>query len=316
MFSTFLTTDETESHTSGASGNIFTVRSVSSFLFSIFLSSFSCAQTKIFKDFVMAGEQRDALVKLAKICQQAGRYEDMAKIMKQLVKLGDELSSEENNMFSVAYKGVVETKRSILRDTRRSSTAAAPFSAEPTKSEDNNKTEEEKQSLSPDSRTKAVNDLNDICNEVLKLLEGELIPKASETETKAFYLKTKADYYRYMAEVAFDDSRDGIVKLAEQADDEATKEATELDSTNPIRLGLALNVSVFHYEITDKPDQACDVAKKAYNEAFSDLDMMPEEDIYEDITDLMELLRENLSLWTDDDEQTKRKDIVTIIVDK
>ena len=36
----------------------------------------------------------------------------------------------------------------------------------------------------------------------------------------------------------------------------------ELASTHPIRLGLALNFSVFYYEILNSPDRACSLAKQ------------------------------------------------------
>ena len=85
---------------------------------------------------------------------------------------------------------------------------------------------------------------------------------------------------------------------------EAYKKAHELavehlPTTHPIRLGLALNFSVFYYEILSLPEQACALAKQAFDDAITDLDSLSEES-YKDATLIMQLLRDNLTLWTSD----------------
>lgn len=70
-------------------------------------------------------------------------------------------------------------------------------------------------------------------------------------------------------------------KYIQQAQDkykEATSTAKELKSTNPIRLGLALNYSVFYYEILNSPDIACNLAKSAFDLAIADLDEVEEKE--------------------------------------
>ena len=76
--------------------------------------------------------------------------------------------------------------------------------------------------------------------------------------------------------------------------------ATELAPTHPIRLGLALNFSVFYYEILNSPDRACHLAKQAFDDAIAELDSLSEES-YRDSTLIMQLLRDNLTLWTSSD---------------
>merc|ERR1712146_317651 len=81
-----------------------------------------------------------------------------------------------------------------------------------------------------------------------------------------------------------------------QASDIAT---SQLTPTHPIRLGLALNFSVFYYEILNSPDRACRLAKRAFDDAIAELDTLSE-DSYKDSTLIMQLLRDNLTLWTSD----------------
>ena len=120
-----------------------------------------------------------------------------------------------------------------------------------------------------------------------------------------FYLKMKGDYYRYLAE--FQSAGDNKNKYPQESPEkalEAYNAATEvanadLPPTHPIRLGLALNFSVFYYEVMNAPDKACKLAKSAFDDAIAELDNLDEEQ-YKDSTTIMQLLRDNLTLWTSD----------------
>lgn len=132
------------------------------------------------------------------------------------------------------------------------------------------------------------------------LLDKYLIPKASNAESKVFYLKMKGDYYRYLAEVATGDTRSTVVDDSQKAYQDAFEiSKAKMQPTHPIRLGLALNFSVFYYEILNSPDKACQLAKQAFDEAIAELDTL-NEDSYKDSTLIMQLLRDNLTLWTTD----------------
>merc|ERR1711897_13594 len=89
-------------------------------------------------------------------------------------------------------------------------------------------------------------ELQEICDTILKLLDDNLIGKASTGESKVFYQKMKADYYRYIAEFTTDRKKTDAAENARAAYQEAQKVAEkDLAVTHPIRLGLALNFSVF-----------------------------------------------------------------------
>merc|ERR1711897_95076 len=150
--------------------------------------------------------------------------------------------------------------------------------------------------------TKVEGELQKICDKILDLLDKNLIGKASTGESKVFYQKMKADYYRYIAEFTTGTKKSEASEKARQAYDEAQKVAEkDLAVTHPIRLGLALNFSVFQYEVLGNPDEACKMARTAFEDAIAELDNVAE-DSYKDSTLIMQLLRDNLTLWTSDQE--------------
>jgi len=59
----------------------------------------------------------------------------------------------------------------------------------------------------------------------------------------------KGDYFRYLGEFMQGDERKKVIDNAQDSYKRATEEAEKLKTTHPIRLGLALNFSVFYYEI-------------------------------------------------------------------
>ncbi|XP_070694947.1 14-3-3 protein beta/alpha-1-like [Pempheris klunzingeri] len=231
---------------------------------------------------------KNDLVQKAKLAEQAERYDDMAAAMKSVTEQGTELSNEERNLLSVAYKNVVGARRSSWR----------VISSIEQKTEGNDK----KQQMAREYREKIESELQDICHDVLGLLDNFLITNASAAESKVFYLKMKGDYYRYLSEVASGDVKKDTVDNSQHAYQQAFEISKgEMQPTHPIRLGLALNFSVFFYEILNNPDKACALAKAAFDEAIAELDTL-NEDSYKDSTLIMQLLRDNLTLWTSENQ--------------
>ena len=242
------------------------------------------------------------LVSLAKLAEQAERYDDMVVWMKSVAEKKQEgLTDEERNLLSVAYKNVVGARRSSWRI----------ISSLEQKAED-----EGKRNTAVNYRKQVEKELQEKCTEVLKLIDEHLIPSAekSEPEPKVFYLKMKGDYLRYLVEIVVEDDesskreRKEKADLSKQAYSKAKEEAeAHLPTTHPIRLGLALNFSVFHYEIENDSEAACKLAKEAFDDAISELDQL-KEDSYKDSTLIMQLLRDNLTLWTSEDQQDGQGD--------
>merc|ERR1712176_775361 len=150
--------------------------------------------------------------------------------------------------------------------------------------------------------SKVETELQKICDKILDLLDKNLITTSANDESKVFYQKMKADYYRYIAEFTDGDKKKQAAESARLAYDDAAKVAEkDLAVTHPIRLGLALNFSVFQYEVLQNPDEACKMARTAFEDAIAELDNVAE-DSYKDSTLIMQLLRDNLTLWTSDGE--------------
>lgn len=237
----------------------------------------------------MAQVERDDNVYRAKLAEQAERYEEMVDFMKKVAGPGVELTVEERNLLSVAYKNVIGAQRSAWR------IISSIEQKEESKGADSAKVEMTKQ-----YRTGIEKELKNICNDVLDVLDKHLIPAATAAESKVFYYKMKGDYHRYLAEFATGNDRKDAAENSLVAYKAASDVAlAELAPTHPIRLGLALNFSVFYYEILNAPDRACQLAKTAFDDAIAELDSLSEES-YKDSTLIMQLLRDNLTLWTSD----------------
>eukprot|EP01038_Epipyxis_sp_PR26KG_P009897 gene9897-13312_t len=227
---------------------------------------------------------RESLVFMAKLAEQAERFDEMVDHMKAVAQQPQELTVEERNLLSVAYKNVIGSRRASWRVI----------------SSIEQKGDAEKLSLIQSYKRKIEAELEDICSDILEIIKNELIPHSDAEEGKVFYYKMKGDYHRYLAEFQSGDIRKESAAKALEAYSSASSVAnSDLPPTHPIRLGLALNFSVFYYEILNSPDRACHLAKQAFDDAIAELDTLSEES-YKDSTLIMQLLRDNLTLWTSD----------------
>lgn len=199
------------------------------------------------------------------------------------------LTVEERNLLSVGYKNVVGSRRAawrVISSIEQKEAGREESAARTARLADIAAYKE-----------KVEGELESICQDILSLLDKHLLVKAGGGENQVFLLKMKGDYLRYLAEFLQGPKRDEVAGRAHAAYQQAMQVAsTELTPTQPIRLGLALNYSVFHYEIQNSPAEACALAKQAFDEALAEIDSLSE-DSYKDSTLIMQLLKDNLSLW-------------------
>ncbi|XP_050530078.1 14-3-3 protein zeta-like [Daktulosphaira vitifoliae] len=219
----------------------------------------------------------------AKLAQEASRFEDMAKYMKIVAEINGPMSKEEDNMFAMAYKRILEHKRNSRRTliTIEQNDASLLLDKE----------------IVIEYRSQIETELQNICSEVLLVIENTLIPKASNPSAKVFYWKLRGDYYRYMAELNEIDDRTTAVTESQTAYEQASEISRKsLCPTHPLRLGLMLNYSVFLYQICQEKSRGHQVANQAYEDAIAEMDVL-EVDSYNDSTLIMRLLRDNIKIW-------------------
>ncbi|KZV86390.1 14-3-3 protein-like protein [Exidia glandulosa HHB12029] len=232
-------------------------------------------------------------VYFAKLAEQAERWDDMAEFIKVAVASTPDPSLDERNLLSVAYKNTIGARRASWRvlsqvETRERQRGRARQTA-----------------LVVAARVKLEHELTDLCKDILRLLAERLVPTALSIESRIFYSKMIGDYYRYLAEFSTGADLDECATKAEEAYAEAAVQADEnLRATHPMRLGVALNQSVFQYDVRKDPARACEIAKASFDGALAELDSLSEEG-YRDSTLIMQLLRDNLQLWAAELQETE-----------
>jgi 14-3-3 protein epsilon len=226
-------------------------------------------------------------VYLAMLAEQCNRFEEMVQFLEDMVKTRDkDLSSDERNLLSIAYKNSITSLRTALR-------TIMAYESKEKKKENSN--------FLPyiqEYKKKVESELVKACERVLQSIDGNLLSKASDSEAKVFYIKMKGDYNRYIAESVEGDLKDKVGKDALSAYQEASDNAKDLPVLNPISLGLALNFSVFHYEVMNDHDTAIKIASDAYDKASKELPNIDEDaEENRDAVSIINLLKENLDMW-------------------
>ena len=184
---------------------------------------------------------------LARVAEQAERFEDMVDFLSKVLDTkGAEVSSDERNLLSVAFKNLISSKRAACR------TIAAI--------EQNPKYSKYAAALSG-YKSNIEDKLTADCKSIIALINNKVLSKPCEGEAKAFFVKMVGDYYRYIAENA----KGALMEEVKQSALKAYTEANQitLPPCNPIKLGLALNFSVFHYEVLKNHKAACELADQA-----------------------------------------------------
>jgi 14-3-3 protein epsilon len=237
-------------------------------------------------------EKYEKQVYLAMLAEQCNRFEDMMNFLDEMVRnKTDALSSDERNLLSIAYKNTITLRRTAIR-------TLSAYEAKERKKEDSAYL-----AYIVEYKKKVEDELEKLSEKIISTIDTYLLPKSADAESSVFYHKMKADYYRYIAENIEESRKKTFADHSLNSYNEAMSSAENLEVVNPIRLGLALNFSVFYYEVIGDREKACNIAKETLNNANSTLSKCDEDDEeFKDSISIANLLQENLSMWTSENE--------------
>ncbi len=231
-------------------------------------------------------------VYLAMLAEQCSRFEDMMDFLEEMVKgKKEDFSSDERNLLSIAYKNTISLRRQAIR-------TLFAYEMKEKKKEDSAYL-----AYISEYKKKIEKELENLCLKIIKNIDEFLVPKASDSEAKVFYHKMKADYFRYIAENVEGEKKKSFSDSSMKSYQESMDISKDLNISNPIRLGLALNFSVFYYEVFNDQETACKIAKDTLDLARKELVNVDEDDEeHKDAFSIINLLQENLNMWTMDSE--------------
>jgi 14-3-3 protein epsilon len=228
---------------------------------------------------------RDELVYLCKLYERAEHYDEAVDYAITFIKMKPILNSEERIVFSNAFKNLLILKRNSLR-----------YLDSIIKKEKKGKGSKNVLHLE-EIISKVEDELFTLVNTMLEVLDELLLPNSKKPEAQVFYMKLKGDYFRYKAEFTKDDEKEVSIDMAEQAYNEAYMLSEEqLPITSLIRVGLAINFSIFYYEEKGMLDEAIMIARSCFDEAIKMVDEV-DMDKAKDYILLVHLLKENVIFW-------------------
>jgi len=230
---------------------------------------------------------------LARLAFAAGRFRDMLEHMLAVASLSEELSLEERNLLSVACRSNADSIRSSLNSIQSFTDFDAPdLQSDPP-------SPAMQWCYVAEYRSHVLAELCRTCGTIIATLDNMLIPQASTAEARVFYLTMKADNNSYSAEFLEGVAREQTIQWARQAYEEALDLAhNSMLVTHPVRLSVALNYSVFMYELLEQHHDAYIMAREARRLAVDALGGVAETS-KTDTEQLLLRLEANIDRWSE-----------------
>ncbi|XP_037932172.1 14-3-3 family protein artA-like [Teleopsis dalmanni] len=222
-----------------------------------------------------------AIVANIRVALLTKNYEEMTDALRRLVDYAPELSWEELEWLSVAYKHCVNSRRSSWHTVRNALDRAELLG-------------------NVGNITIAETMLRDIekemrfhCKNILQMLEQKIIPNAKDDNTMVLCHKLIGDYNRCLAE--FEVTPAIFTEKSFNAYREAYKIGTKkLEAVSPVYLAMVLNYSLFLYEILNEPKDALDILVNVRNRVVMHKDAKK---LDEETNMIFELINQNIGQW-------------------
>jgi len=238
----------------------------------------------------MSSLSKEELLFMAKACEQADRSQDMLFYAKQLILQASEPNIEERNLFSLAYRLNISEKKTSWR------LASSLENKELLK-------EHPHANLVVQLRKTIEAELKELCSDCFDFIDNNLLKSYHTAQSRVFFTKLKGDNYRYLIECGNEEERSEVIEKCVEAYEQATEIAeAELKATDQVRLRLALHFAIFCSDMLGNGAMCKQIAKKAFDDALEKIDEIDDED-YKETTLTMQLLRDNIVLWTADPEE-------------
>jgi 14-3-3 protein epsilon len=233
---------------------------------------------------------KEDIIFLISLCDKAGRFDDMFDYFAEYMDKGNEVSERERQLYSICIKESIGTRRNAWRSLKYLNSHK---SVEPKGQADYPLSLER-------SLVAAIKTRIEIA---IAQLTKNILPTCLAAQQRVFFLKLRGDLERYNAEVTSGDEHEHWSYLAHSTYREAGDVAMcRLKPSDPVRLSLMLNLSVFYYEILNSPERACIVSKAACDDAIdvgllSDQKKPEDENEQKEAIELFNSITANLRRW-------------------
>lgn len=212
------------------------------------------------------------------------------EIVKKIIDLDPNLSEEDRNILTIAYKNPVTSRRDTLRNIEN--VYLQNFDEQ---DEDYNPKRFERMK---DFEQKIKNELEELCIELINLVDEKILSRSTVyPEERVFYEKMKGDFYRYICENRPREEVEEYINNAKQCYNDGLEIGrTELSQASPTFLGLVLNYTVFLYEIMDLKEEAIELSKRTFTDTQDLIDTM-DDNSFSESSMILHLLQDNCQRW-------------------